>query len=156
MFPCHWETISFRNERDIWGNWPESSEVCEASVLKNCLPHTLHQFSRHQRRSPTMVYVVHFTTAFSELPAPSSDHTVAHNVVSMHVAQLAVNLSWRLLLSVQKSDNCTNIAAGGRQYQFSHFLLALCNNYCRHKTETALHYSHVLPLYSCACVFPSD
>ena len=37
-----------------------------------------------------------------------------------------------------------NLAVGRRQYQCSHFLLALCNNYCHHKTETALHYSQIL------------
>ena len=36
-----------------------------------------------------------------------------------------------------------------------HVLLAMCNNYCSHKTETALHYSHILPLYCYACVFLS-
>ena len=40
-----------------------------------------------------------------------------------------------------------NLAVRGRQYQCSHFLLVLCNSNCRHKTETALHYSHILPLY---------
>ena len=55
-----------------------------------------------------------------------------------------------------RSDNCTNLAGGGRQYQCSHFLLVLCNDYCRHKTETALHYSHILTLYCYVCAFPSD
>ena len=77
--------------------------------------------------------------AFSDFPAPSSDHTVHHNILSMQVAQLAVDLCWNLLLSVQKSDNRTNLAVGGWQYQCSHFLLALCSNYCSHKTETTLH-----------------
>ena len=43
----------------------------------------------------------------------------------------------------QKSDGYKNFAIGVRQYQCRHFLLALCNNYCRHKTETALHCSHI-------------
>ena len=51
-----------------------------------------------------------------------------------------VDLYWRLLLSMQKSDNCTNLAVGRGQYQCSHFVLMLCNNYCHHKTETSLHY----------------
>ena len=50
-------------------------------------------------------------------------------------------IGWRLFLSVQKSDNCTNLTAGRRQYQLIQFLLVVCNNYCHHKTETALHYS---------------
>ena len=50
---------------------------------------------------------------------------------------------------------CWNFAFGGRQYQCSNFLLTLCNNYCRHKTETALHYSFILPIYWYACTFPS-
>ena len=94
--------------------------------------------------------------AFNELPIPLSDYTVAHNVGSIHVAQLAVDLGWRFLLSMQKSDKCTNLAVGGRQYQYSRFLQALCNNYWHHKTETALHYSHILPLYCFACTFLSD
>ena len=40
-----------------------------------------------------------------------------------------------------------NLTVGGRQYQCSHFLPLLSNNYCRHKTETTLHYSHILSLY---------
>ena len=103
-----------------------------------------------------MVFFVHIGLAFSELPAPSSDHTVTHNVGLIHVAQLAVELCWRLLLSVQKSDNYTNLAVGRRQYQCCQFFLVLYNNYCCHKTETALHYSHILPLYCFACAFPSD
>ena len=54
------------------------------------------------------------------------------------------------------SDNCMNLAVGGKLYQYSHFLLALCNNCCHHKTETALHYSHGFPLYCFVCTFPSD
>ena len=62
---------------------------------------------------------------------------------TIHVAQLAVDFCLRLLLSVQKSDNCTNLAVGGRR-----------NNYCRHKTETALHHSHILSLLY-VCTFSS-
>ena len=102
-------------------------------------------------RLTTMVFVVHIGSVFSEFPAPSSDY----NVRSIHVAQLVVNLCWRLILNVQKSDNCKNLAVGGRQYQCSIFLVALCNNYRRHKTETALYYFHVLPLWCYACAFPS-
>ena len=39
--------------------------------------------------------------------------SVVHNVGSIHVAQLAVNLCLRLLLSIQKSDNLTKLAVGG-------------------------------------------
>ena len=119
--------------------------------------HTFHQFWRHQGWSATTVFPVHIGLAFSELPSPSSDHTVTHNVGSIHVAQLTVDLCWKLLLSLQKSDNCKNLAVGRRQYQCSHFILALCNNYCRHyKIETAMHYSHIFPLYCYTCSFPSD
>ena len=100
--------------------------------------------------------VGHVGLAFSELPAPSSDHTLAHNVRSIHMAQLVMDLCWRLILSMQKSDNCTNLAVGGRLYQCSHFLLVLCNNYCHHKTKTALHFSHIFPLYCYICAFSSD
>ena len=40
--------------------------------------------------------------------------------------------------------------------QCSHFLLTLCNNYYHHKSETTLHYSHILPLYCYACAFPDE
>ena len=112
----------------------------EAPILQIFLSHTFHQFQRHQGRSATTVFVVHNNSAFSDLPVPSSDHTIAHNVGFIQVAQWAVDLCWRLFLSVQKSDNRTNLAVGVRQYQCSHFLLPLCNNYCRHKTETTLQY----------------
>ena len=46
---------------------------------------------------------------------------------------------------MRKSDNCTNLTVGGRQYQYSHLFLVLCNNNCCHKTETVLHYSHITP-----------
>ena len=48
-----------------------------------------------------------------------------------------------------------NLAVCGRQYQCSHFLLVRCINYCQHKTETALHFPHILPLYCYACAFAS-
>ena len=89
-----------------------------------------------------MVFFLHIGSAFSELPIPLSDHIVAHNFGSMHVAQLAVDFCWRLLLSMQKSDNCTNLAVGRRQYQCGHFLLALCNNYCSHKTNCPALFPH--------------
>ena len=49
-----------------------------------------------------------------------------------------------------------NLTVDRRQNQYCHFLLALCNNYCHRKTETALHYSHILPLYYNACTFLSE
>ena len=96
----------------IWGNWSKEFQNCEVQVLQNCLFHTFLQFWQHKRQAATTIFVVHIGSAFSELTAPLSDHTVAH-VGSIHVAQLAVDLFWRLLLSVQKSDNCKNLAVGG-------------------------------------------
>ena len=72
---------------------------CDAPVLQNCLLHIFHEFWLHQGRSTTTVFIVYSSSAFSELPSPSSDHTVAHNVGSIHMAQLVVDLYWRLLLS---------------------------------------------------------
>ena len=65
-------------------------------------------------------------------------------------------ISWRLLTRVQKYDNRTNLAVGGRQYQCSHILLALCNNYCRHRLKLHCIIPTCNPLYCYACVFPSD
>ena len=92
---------------------------CEALVPQNCMLHTFHQFWHHQGWMATMVFIVHFGLAFIELPTPSYDHTVTHNVGFIHMAQLAVDLCWRLLMSVQKSDNCMSLTVGGRQYQCS-------------------------------------
>ena len=86
------------------------------SVLQNCLLHTFHQFWHHQGLSATTAFVVHNGSAFSELPAPSSDRT--------EITQLAGD----------------NISAAIFSY-----CCAIGPNYCRHKTETALHYSHNLP-----------
>ena len=55
-------------------------------ILQNCLPYTFRQFWHHQGRLASTVFIMHIGSAFSELPAPSSDHTVAH-VGSIHVAQ---------------------------------------------------------------------
>ena len=38
------------------------------------VPHTFYQFWHHQGRSVTTVFVVHIRSAFSEFPAPASDH----------------------------------------------------------------------------------
>ena len=66
-----------------------------------------------------MVFVMHIGWAFSELLVALSDHTVTQNVRSIHVAQLVVDLCWKLLLSMQKSDNCLNLTVGRKQYQCS-------------------------------------
>ena len=81
----------------------------EALVLQNYLPQTFHQFWQHQEWLTTMVFFVHIGPAISEWLAPSSDHTVAHDVGSVHMAQLAVDLCLILLLSMQKSDNCRTL-----------------------------------------------
>ena len=126
---------------EISGELTKEFKNCEVTVLQYFFPHTFHQFWHHQGWSVTTVFVVHIGSAFSQLPAPSSDHTVTH----MSGPYMWHNLCWRFLLSMQKSDNCTNLTVGRRQYQCSDFLLVLCNNYCHHKTEIALHYSHILP-----------
>ena len=47
-----------------------------------------------------------------------------------------------------------NLEVGRRQYQCSLFPLALYDNYCRHKTETALHYSHTPSLLLHMLIWP--
>ena len=75
----------------------------EAPVLLH-----MRQFWHH-----IMLFVVHIGSDFSQLPTPLSDHTAAHSAVYM--AQLTVDLWWRLNLSVKKSDNHTNLTVGKRQ-----------------------------------------
>ena len=129
----HLNAFVIESTANVW-----SYEVCTSLSLwkRFSVKKALHETEEMKiLASPGSVFVVHIGSAFGELPTPSSDHTVAHNVRSMHVAQLEVDLCWRLLLSVQKSDNCTNLSVGGRQYRCSHFLLAQLNNYCCHKTN---------------------
>ena len=94
----------------------ESSEIVKGRF---CLAQSFHEFWRHQGLSYITIFGVHISSAFSEFPAPLSDHTDAHNVGFIHVTQLAVD--WKLLLSVQKSDNGTILAVGGKWYQYRHF-----------------------------------
>ena len=109
---CHREKISCSSERDIWGKWPESSEIVKRSAK---------------------LLAAHFSSVLA------SPGTVGH--YGLRRAQW-FSLQWIARTIVWPY---WNHAVGGRQYQCSHFLILLCNNYCRHKTETALHYSHNLP-----------
>ena len=96
-----WQYKTFHSDL---GELTREFRNCEAPVLQNYMPHTFHQFWSYQGRSATPGFVVHIGSAFTEFPTSSSDHTVAYNVGSIHVAQLVVELCWRLLLSVQKCD----------------------------------------------------
>ena len=71
-FFCLWETISCSSEREIWGSRPESSEIVKCRFCKNCLQNNFHQFWHHQVQSATTIFVVHISSAFSELSASSS------------------------------------------------------------------------------------
>ena len=104
-----------------WENGPESSEIVKRRFCKTVC-HTLSLGSGvvrngRQLRSSSCALV----QPSMNCPLPTSDHTVAHKVGSIYVAQLAVDLCWRLPLSVQISDNCTNLTVDGRYYQ--------CHNY---------------------------
>ena len=66
---------------------------CEATVMQNCLPHTFHQFWRHQGRSGTTVFVVHIVSTFSELlSAPSSDHTAVSQLAGDYISAAILSL----------------------------------------------------------------
>ena len=86
-----------------------------------------------------------------------------------HLIKLSLKMSgpytwhnWRCTSAGDCFWACRNLitakylAVGGRQYQYNHSHLMLCNNYCRHNTKTALYFSHVLPIYFYACKLPSD
>ena len=70
----------------IWGNWPENSEIVKSQHYKICLPYTFDQFWFHQGRPAITVFVMHIGLAFTGFPEPSSDH----NVESIHMAQMEI------------------------------------------------------------------
>ena len=89
-----------------WRNINAVARLWLCVHLSAALVPILYKFSEnqatwhHQRLSATIVFIMHVGSVFSELPAPLSNHTVR----SIHMAQLVVDLCWRLFLSVQKSD----------------------------------------------------
>ena len=122
---------------------------CEVPVLQNCL---LHTFQYHQGWSATMVFML----VRPSVNFPHDRLIILLGPYTWHNWQWisAEDCFWACRNLT--SDNQINLTVGGRQYQCSHFLLVLCNNYYCHKTETALNYSHILPLYCYACTFLSD
>ena len=86
-----------------------------------------------------------------------ADHPwCCHNWRKVCIKQFCRTSASQFWNSLVSSDNHTNLAVGRTQYQCDHVLLVLYKNYCRHKTETALHYYHILPLYCYACAILSD
>ena len=125
-FSCHRETISCSSERGIWGNLLESSEIVKrhgsAKLLAAHLPSVL--------VSPGTID--HNDLCHAHYP----HHRLIILSIIMSVTSRATidgGSLLGLLLSVQTSDNRVNLAVD-RQHHCSHFLLALCNNYCRQKT----------------------
>ena len=61
---------------------------------------------------------------------------------------------WLIFLMTLKTLPTDISACADQGFLLSCISIALCNNYCRHKTETEIHYSHILLLYCYACAFP--
>ena len=122
-----WTVIRFRM------NWPESSEIMKRRFCKNvCLTFFI---SSGVTRDGRPLRSSLCTVVRPSVNCPYHRLIILSLIISGPARGTFGGGSLQeIALSVQKSDNC-------RQYHYSHFHLALCNNYWRQKTETALHFT---------------
>jgi len=53
-----------------------------------------HQIIIHQRWMPTSRLIVHVLSSFIEHPKPLPNHAITNRIVTIHLTDLVMNLTW--------------------------------------------------------------
>jgi len=53
-----------------------------------------HQIIIHQRRTPTSRLIIQVLSSFIEHPNPFPNHAITHRIVTIHLTDLVMNLTW--------------------------------------------------------------
>ena len=64
------------------------------SVVTHSFVDLTHQIIIHQRQTPTSGLIVHVLSSFVEHPNPFPNHAITHHIVTLHLTDLVMNLTW--------------------------------------------------------------
>jgi len=67
---------------------------CETSVVTHYFVDLTHQIIIHQRWTPTSRPIVHVLSSFIEHPNPFPNHAITHRIVTIHLTDMVMNLTW--------------------------------------------------------------
>ena len=67
---------------------------CETSVVTHYFVDLMRQIITHQRWTPTSHLIVHVLSSLNEHPNPFPNHAITHRIVTIHLADLVMNLTW--------------------------------------------------------------
>ena len=67
---------------------------CETSVVTRSFVDLEHQIIIHQRWTPTSRLIVHVLSSFIEYPNPFPNHAINHRIITKHLTDLVMNLTW--------------------------------------------------------------
>jgi len=77
---------------------------CETSVVTHSFLDLTHQIIIHQRWTPTSRLIVHVLSSFIEHQNPFPNHAITHRIVTIHLTDLVMNLTWQHIPSFQKTN----------------------------------------------------
>ena len=63
--------------------------------------------------APTSRLIVHVLSSFIEHPNPFPNHAITHRIVTIHLADLVMNLTWYHIPSVQNTNYRPYFTVGG-------------------------------------------
>jgi len=64
------------------------------SVVTHSFVDLKHQIIIHQRWTPTSRLILHVLSFFIEHPKPFPNHPITHRIVTIHLSDLVMNLTW--------------------------------------------------------------
>ena len=67
---------------------------CETSVVTHSFVELRHQIIMHQRWTSTSRLIVHVLSYFTEHPNPFPNYANTHRIVTIHLTDLVMNLTW--------------------------------------------------------------
>jgi len=53
-----------------------------------------HQIIIHQRLTPTLRLILHVLSSVIQHPKPFPNHVISHRIVTIHLTDLVMNLTW--------------------------------------------------------------
>ena len=87
--------------------------TCETSVVTHPVVDLTHQIIIHQIWTPTSRLIVHVLSSFIEHPNPFPNHAITLLIVTIHLTDLVMNLTWWQIPSVQKTNYWQYFTVGG-------------------------------------------